>query len=901
MRIRRWWSTARLRLRSILRFGQVERELDEELEFHLHHKIEEGIANGLSPGAARQAALRAMEGLEQQKEAIRDARRVHWLTDFVDDAHYALRSLRRTPGLTLFVVMTLALGIGMTVTPFSMADALVFRPYPVPHPGNVVTLVGTSRENRFDLFSHREYLDIRANTTSYDDVLASTALVAVGFSPDVGMPARVRTAMMVSGNYFRALDVEPTLGRAFRDDEDAVRGRDAVAVLGPDFWRHEFDGDPSVVGRTIRLNGRAFTVIGVAPEAFTGMLLFSRPDVYVPLAMADAFSTNPRKDFFRDRDDREVSVKARLKSGVSLASARSELAALATRFERDYPEETADRGAAVRTRIEMRTQGDAVEWKFAVIFSVLGIVVLLVACTNVAGLLLSRARTRRREIAVRLALGAGRFRLIRLLLTESLILGCAGGLGGLAVGYGGITLLRRFSIPSELPVEIPFRMDGRMLTASLVLALGSALVCGLAPALQSSRADVVTGLKSADVDEPGQRRLWGRSALVVAQVAMSLMLLTASFLMFRGFHRAFLQGTGFPTDHLLLASFDPRLLQYDADHTEQFYTRLAERVRGVPGVQRVTLTQNPPLGLEDFERVAFVPDGLEMPRNRETFDVSMDTIGEDYFETLGIPVVRGRGFLASDTADAPRVAVINEALARRYWPDGDAVGRRVRLDDASATPVEIVGVARTIKYRDGDPGGTPFLYMPRTQRQVSRLVLMVRARASMADPIALMPAVREIVHALDPNMPMLQARSYDDLMRYSTVDGPGVAVRLVGTMGGGGLVLAVAGLYGLVAYSASRRTREIGIRIALGAVVGDVLRLVMGRGLALVGLGTLIGLALGFGVEQLMNAMLFHAGGVDLVAYLVVVPSMCLVTMLATYVPARRASRIAPTQALRQE
>jgi len=419
MRMEHWWFKAPLRLKSIFRRPRAESELDEELQFHLEHKIEEGIAEGLSPEEARYRALRAMGGLDQKKEEARDAWRIHWLTDFIDDVRYAIRSLSRTPGVAAFVVITIALGIGMTATPFSMLDALIFRPYPVPHPGNVVTLVSTSRDNAFDQFSYREYQDIRDHTKSYDGVIANADLQTVGFSAQPGVTPVVRGGMLVSGNIFRVLGVEPTLGRGFREDEDVAPGRDAVVVLSAAFWKREFAGDPSVIGRTIRLNGKDFTVIGVAPEGFTGLYIFDRPDLYMPLAMAPAFSTDPQKNFFVDRDDRELTVRARLKPGTTLHQAGNELAMLAKDFAREYPGVNRDRGAAVRTMFAMRTQESDANWKFGVIFTVLAVVVLLVACTNAAGILLSRARTRTREIAVRLAIGAGRFRLIRLLLTGS--------------------------------------------------------------------------------------------------------------------------------------------------------------------------------------------------------------------------------------------------------------------------------------------------------------------------------------------------------------------------------------------------------------------------------------------------------------------------------------------------
>jgi predicted permease len=899
MRPEHWLYTIPLRLRSLFRRSNVEQELSEELQFHLEHKIEEGIARGLSPKEARYAALRAMGGLEQRKEEIRDMRHIRWPTDFFDDARFAIRSLRRTPGLTVFVAITLALGIGMTSATFSMVDGLIFRPYPVPHPGNVVSLVSTTHDDPYDSFSYREYLDIRDKTNSYAGVVANAAMEAVGFSAEPGTTPRIKGGTMVSGNYFQVLGVEPRLGRGFREDEDQVPGRNPVVVLGPDFWRHEFASDESVLGKTILLNGTKFTVIGVAPDSFPGMSTFGHPDFYMPLAMARVFSTNIGKNFFEDRDDRELGVKARLKPGATLEQARNELAVLAKNFEREYPSANRGRSAAVYTQFQARTIEDE-NWKFGVIFLILALAVLLVACTNVAGLLLSRSRARAREIAVRLALGAGRFRLIRLLLTESLILATLGGLAGIAIGYGVVEWFHSketIVFATELPVAIPFHMDRRVLLACVALSVLSALLCGLAPALQSTRVDLVNALKSADVDVPGRKRLWGRNMLVVAQVSMSLMLLTASFLMARGFQHDLMEGHGFTKDHLLMTRFDPRLIQYNAAQTQQFYKVLAERMREMPGVQSEALTQNVPLGNDDFESVAFVPEGFQMPPDRANFNSTLDTIDEGYFETMGIPILRGRAFLSSDTPDSTRVAIVNEHFAKHYWPGGDAVGKHIRLDSSAGAPVEIVGVAQTIKTQNmADPAD--FVYIPLAQHPVARMVLMLH---TSGDPLQLVQPVKDVVHSLDSNLPMLQTRAYEDFYLNQAVRGPRIAIDLVGSMGLVGLLLAVAGLYGLVAYNVSRRTREIGIRIALGAASSNVLRLVLGKGLVLVGIGMVAGLAMGFALEQLMNSMLFNSGGVDVLAYAVVVPTMFLVTMLAAYVPARRATKIAPTQALRYE
>ena len=732
-------------------------------------------------------------------------------------------------------------------------------------------------------------------------MVANLDMQAVAFAAEPGATPRVRGGVLVSGNYFRVLGVEPRIGRGFRDDEDRVPGRDAVVVFGAAFWRREFGADPSVVGRTVVLNGRRFAVVGVAPKTFPGMGTFSHPDFYVPLAMAPVFSTNLQKRFFEDRDDRELTVRGRLKPGARVADARSELAVLAKQFQAEYPDASRGRGAAVYTQFETRTVEDD-NWKFGVVFAILALAVLLVACTNVAGLLLSRARSRTREIAVRLAIGAGRSRIVRLLLAESLVLAVLGGVVGVAVGYGFVEWFQSkqaIVFQTDLPNSVPMRMDTRVLVATLVLAGLSAVLCGLAPALQSTRTDLVKGLKSADADVPGRKRLWGRNVLVVAQVAVSLMLLTASFLMARSFERSMLEGTGFAKDHLLMVRFDPRLVQYDAAQTKRFYERLLAGVRDEFGVERATLTQNVPFGQEGFDGLTFVPEGFEMPRDRESFASMMGTVDTDYFETMGSP----------DPA-RPRLPDLGPRRTRRASPSSTRPSRsitgRTSTRSASGSASAALRARRSRSSASRARSSTSraptstrtFSTCRSSQHPVAGMTLLVR---SSGNPLDLVPAVRDVVRRLDANLPMMQTRAYEDLYLNQAVYGPRIAIDLVGMMGGVGLALAVAGLYGLVAYNVSRRTREIGIRMALGAKRSDVLRLVMGKGLTLVAIGTVFGIAMGFAVERLMNAMLFNAGGVDVLVYLVVVPAMVCVTMVAAYVPARRATRIAPTLALRYE
>jgi predicted permease len=895
--MRRFWA----RVGRLVGRRGAEARLREEIAEHISLQTADNERAGMTAVEARRRAMVKFGGVEAMKEDYRAAGGLMVIENVVQDVRYAIRSLERTPGLTAFVVFTLALGIGMVSGTFSMGDALIFRPYPVPRPNEIVTVVGTTHDSNYEDFSYREYLDIRDKTQSYEGVTANAGMEEVGFSATATETPRVKGGMRVSGNYFRVLGVEPTLGRGFRDDEDVVPGRDAVMVLGRAFWKHEFASDPNVIGRKVRLNGAEFTVVGVVPETFPGMMIFGEPDFYMPLAMAKVFSTDAQKNFFEDRDDRELAVRGRLKPGVSVAQAKNEAVVLGQNFEKEYPKWNRGRGMAAATQFEMRTRDDEVEWRFSTIFMTLSIAVLLVACTNVAGLLLSRARARKREIAVRLAIGAGRWRLIRLLMTESLILSLLGGAGGIAIGYGicaWFQSLKSIVIMSDLPMMIPFQMNTRVLTASICISVVSALICGLVPAMQSSKTDLVEGLKAADVDVPGRKKLWGRSVLVVAQVAMSLMLLTASFLMVRGFQNTLLDGMEFSKDHLLVTTFDPRLVQYDNVQTKQFFKVLKDRVRETAGVESATLTHNVPMGRDDFDAMEFVPDGFQMPKDRENFSSVMDTVDEDYFATMQIPILRGRGFLSSDTADSPPVAIVNEYFAHHYWPGQDVVGKRFRLDRSDGVPVEIVGIAQTIKVRDTFDKNADFVYLPMAQHPNARMVLMVR---SSGDPLQLVPAVKDVVRRMDPNMPLLQTMTFEDMYLNRAIRGPAVAMKLVGAMGVVGLLLTVAGLYGLVAYNVSRRTREIGIRMALGAASGDVLRLMMGRGMLLVAIGTGIGIVMGFGVERMMNSMVFNAGGVDFVAYAVVVPLLFVVTMLAAFVPARKAARIEPTRALRYE
>lgn len=550
----------------------------------------------------------------------------------------------------------------------------------------------------------------------------------------------------------------------------------------------------------------------------------------------------------------------------------------------------------MRTEMEARVQQSPPDAQLVAMISALSLAVLLVACANVAGLLTSRAPVRAREIALRLAIGAGRYRLIRQLLTESLLLAVAGGFAGLGFGYLGILFFRRLQVPTDLPLKFSFELDQRALLYSLAVALTSAVLFGLAPAIQTTRTDLVKALRSATSDAPGRRRLWGRNLLVAGQVALSLVLLAVATFIYRGVSHELSQGAGFRTDHLLTMSFNPALVNYSESQTQQFFRQVTERARSTPGVKSAALTFSVPYGNQQ-DGATILPEGYQFPAGKENVNIFANTVDENYFATIGISIARGRSFLATDTATSPRVAVVNEEVAKHYWPGQNPIGRRFRLDDRNGPWVQIVGVAKTIKYLWIAEAPTEFLYLPLSQHPQQQMTLLAE---SFGEASALTAPLREVIHGLDASQPISNIRTMEEFYRMRAVNTPNMIVQTVAAMGVMGLVLAIVGLYGLVAYAAGRRTREIGIRMAIGAQQNMVLRMVMRQGLILALSGIGVGLIASFGAEKVLHS-LFHGSQTDFVTYLLVVPALLLVTMLAAYIPARRASRVDPMIALRYE
>ncbi len=823
-----------------------------------------------------------------------------WLERFWQDVRYGCRMLAANPGFTLVAVGSLALGIGANCAAFSWADALLLRPLSVARPSEVVTVGSTMSVEGFSRVgaSYREYIDIRDRSTSFDGLVAFSSVTAgLAATPDA-LP-KLTLGLVVSGNFFTVMGVEPGLGRTFRPEEDQVPGRDATVILSHSLWEQHFGSDPSILGRRVQLNGIEFTVVGVAPKQFTGMNQFVRSDFYAPLMMWPNLLGDPKARPLEDRKLRSITIKGRLKPGVSQTRAQTELSVIAKDLEQAYPDTNRNRDLVVRTELQARIAQSPPDSMLIAMLTTLALAVLFVACANVAGLLTSRAPARAREMAMRVAIGAGRGRLITQLMTESLLIALAGGVLGLAVGYGAIQVFQLIQIPTDLPVALTFQLDRRALAFSLVVAGLSAILFGFAPAIQTSRADLAMVMKSGE-SLVGRRRRWGRRLLVGGQVAVSVVLLVLATFMYRGFQEQLSNGPGYRTDHLLMMSFDPSLVHYGEDETRRFFLQLAEQARSLPGVKSVALTSSVPMATDNLNASNVIPEGYELPVGKENLTLFSSRVDEHYFATMQIPIVRGRGFREADSIDAPRVAIVNEQYVEHYSPNQDPIGRRFQLIEQGVSSwIEIVGVAKTTKYLWLAEPPTEYVYLPYRQNPRSEMVLLTE---SAGDPSSLVAPLRSVVQGLDRLQPIFNVRTMDDFYRMRTITIFNVIIGIVAAMGMMGLGLAIVGLYGLVAYATSRRTKEIGIRMAIGAGRTTVLRMVLRDGLVLAVVGLVVGLAAGVGAERLLQAA-FPGGDESFrpMAHVLVAPIVLAATFIASYLPARRAARLDPMKALRYE
>ena len=816
------------------------------------------------------------------------------------DLKHSARMLLKNPGFTFVAMVSIAIGVGANAAMFSMADALVLRPLPVPQPGGIIKVAAlpSAQGLRDPAMSYGDYVDVRDGARSFS-ALAAYQLVAAAFSTAPTELAQRKVGVAASENLLEAAGVTPGLGRWFRADENEVAGRNPVVVLAHDTWREQFDADPGVIDRRVQLSGIDFTVIGIAPESFTGLDAYIRPAFYVPLAMAPALNPNSSSGALADRDYRWLTVKGRLNRGATLAQARQEVATIAAALQNEYPASNRGLGLTVQTELQSRTSGSA-DTLLVTVLMTLSVAVLLVACANVAGLLASRAPERARELAMRLAMGARRSRVMRQLLTESLLLSLGGGLLGLCFAYSGILLFQQIEIPTDLPAAITFELDRRVLTVGFAVAIASALLSSLLPAWRATRGDLAATLKDASGSRPRRSRLWTRHGLVCGQVALSLVLVTVSLWLYRGTRLLVANGPGYRTDHLLMMNLDPALARYGDTQSREFFRLLEERTLALPGVVAVGLTSDVPLGTGQRDIVSVAPEGYRFPAGSTSITIQGARVDEGYFSTMGITIVSGRAFASTDTADTPPVAVVNTTFANRYWPGQSAIGKRIRVNGQDGQWAEIVGIASTVRYNWVAEAPTEFVYLQRLQgpSRVAQSTLLVQ---TTSDPAALALPVRDVVRGIDARMPIFSVRTMEDFYRARAITVSNVIVGTVAGMGSMGLLLALVGLYALVAHAVSQRTREIGIRMAVGARPGNVLRMVMRHGLLLSIAGIAAGLAAAAAMNGLLRAAFPVSSGVNPALFLFVVPAVLAVTLVAAFIPAQRAARIDPLIALRQE
>ena len=809
---------------------------------------------------------------------------------FWRNLQYSLRTLRKRPGFTLTVVITLALGIGANATIFTWIKAVLLEPLPgIEQPERLVEVWGATRNNSALSLSYLDYLDYRDRNVVFSG-LAAHQVQPLNLGRG-GKPERVWGAV-VSGNYFNVLGVKGLIGRTFLPEEDRTPNSHPVAVIGYGLWQRDFGADPKVIGRTITLNEHDFTIIGVTPKEFGSPFAGIALDAWTPVMMKD-YVALPHFSL-TDRGSRWLMVIGRLKPGVTVVQAQANIAAIARQLERTYRQTNDQMGAAVYLLSQSPfSLKRSMQSALAVLMAAVAIV-LLIACANIANLLLSRAASRRKEIAVRLALGSTRWRMLGQMLTESFVLASCGAAVGLTLAFWTARSLPAFLPPYGIQVSFDTRPDVVVLAFTLGLTVITTVLFGLAPALQASKPDLVAALKdNAAALGQGQRKFPLQHALVISQMALSTVALISAGLFVRSLREAYEADPGFDPHRVLLASFDPFLSGHDDNHGREFYRRLIERVRTLPGVQLVTLARRLPLTLSGIAFANVVIDGYT-PAKDEDMHLNYETVGPDYFRTMRIPLVQGRDFDERDNEHARGVVIINETMARHYWTGGDALGRRIKLDKSW---LQIVGIAKDVKNRTLNEALQPFLYVPFLQDYRSNMILVAR---TVIEPKTMFHAVRAETAALDPKIPMFDAKTFEEHIGLSLFL-QRMAATILSIFGLLALSLAAVGVYGVMAYAVSQRTRELGIRISIGASRSDVLKLILGQGLTLSVVGLIGGLVTALVVTRFSAHLLYGVSSADPVTFTVIALLLLGVAVVSGYFPARRATRIDPVVALRME
>jgi putative ABC transport system permease protein len=871
--------------RNLFSRPRVERDLDEELRAYLDQLTEEKRQEGMGAEEARRAARLELGGLEQVKEEVRQVRTGQVLDEFLRDLRHGFRALRRNPAFTVVAVLALALGIGANTAMFSVAYGMLLRPLPYPDADRVAVIYMRyfPRDFAFGTMCIRDYLMWKESNRAFEDPALFRSL-RMDIGGQEGVPEQVQGASVTAG-FFSTLQAPPLIGRTFASGEDKPAAA-SLAVLGESIWRRRFAASAAVLGRTILVNGAPSTVIGVMPGAFR----FPRRDTEVWTSLPLNPPTRYGPWFYRG--------VARLRPGVTIEQAQAETNSIGLRMMQQNP---------YYKRLTMPVLGlrDAVlgvtlKPAIMVLIGAVGLV-LLIAVVNVANLMLARATVREREMALRLSLGAGRGRLVRQLLTESVLLAVMGGSAGLALAWGGIELIRAWN-PGNLPLIDSVRLDWSALGFMIFVSMLTGILFGLAPALASARADLNSTLKEGGrTGAGGQARGRARAALVVSEIAVSLMLLVGAGLLLRSFVNLERVTGGFstPPRQILTVLISPGSRKYNDPRAGlAFYDEVLRRARNVPGVEIAAVTDSlPPDQQGDAD--TFGMEGQTLAPGETNPIISDATVGPDFFRTLGIPLVKGRLFTNRDTQDSAPVAIVSEGFVRRFLPHQEAIGTRIRQSGPALGNqwMEIVGVVGNVKYLGLTVDTDPAYYMPFAQNYGPRMLLIVR---SSGDATQLEGALRREVQSIDPGVTLAQAATMEQALTLS-VSQPRFDTMLLSLFAGIALLLAAVGVYGLIAYSVAQRTHEIGVRMALGAARTDVVRMVVRQGAALAAIGIALGLGGAFALTQLLRTMLFGVGVTDALTFAAAPLAMMLVVLLATSVPALRATHISPVLALRYE
>jgi predicted permease len=881
--------------RNLTRSDRVERDLDAELHATFDLLVDEKTRAGMRPDEARRASAIELGGLEPMKERVREIKAGASIASLLQDVRYAARTLRRTPMFALTAALSLGIGIAGTAVVFSVADALLFRP-----PSGIANLSRLAEVGRtdsgdgggaysgegFDTFSYPNYLDYRARQTVFDGLAAYHVGGLARFGLGLGEDAVSVPGAYVSANFFDVLGVQMTRGRGFLPEDERLDRPTTVAVISYRLWQTQFEGTPDIIGRAVRLNGRPFTIVGVTQANFKGYTVDDQR-LWVPITA------------YPDGDDlRRVALRGRqwlmgigrLKPGVTIEQAGDEMSRIGQALQREFPDENRRHGVGVASAGALPVDIRRVVTRFVALLSALVGLVLLIACFNATGMLLARGVTRAPELGMRLALGAARVRVIRLLVVESLSVSLAGAIVGLGVAWGALRLVEH-TIPliPHLALSIELGIDWRVIAFSIGLALLTGLASGLGPALAATRVELASTLNR---DRAGAApRLRARSIFVVAQVALSVLLVVCALLLTRSIRHATQIDPGFRVAGVEVIGLNHRLGGYDADRGRAFADALMARIQSLPGLEAAAAARVVPLTMEREGGRFWLPSEFGSDR---AIDGSQNIVTPGFFRTIGLELVAGRNFDETDRADAPAVAIVNETLARQAWRGETAIGKRI-LVGASRRPVDVVGVVRDAKYRTIGESPTPFFYVPAAQRYEPIAWILVRPTGP-----SLIPQVRAAIRDMDPNLPVVQAGPLADLTAF-TLFPQRLAAWLAAIVSAIGIFLAALGVYGIAAYNASLRTREIGIRVALGAVRGQVLQLILGHAGRLASAGIAFGLGAAALATGLLEGLLYGVRPLDPLSFAGGAIVFAALALIASLIPAWRAASANPVEALRAQ